>query len=291
MSSDNARATTPVAELTRELLGELSASERKVARSLLAAYPVAGLETVAQLADRAQVSPPTVVRFVGRLGFGGYPAFQRALMHEVHERMGSPLEQYPDKHTAESVEPADHGRALFARMLGETFDELPESEFERAAELLADRRRSLVLMGGRFSRVLADYLAFHLMLLRRGVSQLGSDTLQRQTVVEATERSHVLVLFDYRRYDRANASLAEAMKERGATVVLFTDPWLSPVADSADVVLPARVEAPSAFDSLVPAMGVVESLIGSVAQRLGENGRSRIERIEAIRDRLDPPEP
>lgn len=287
MSADNATASTPVAALTRDLLGELSASERKVARALLAAYPVAGLETVAQLAGRAQVSPPTVVRFVGRLGFSGYPAFQQALMREVHERMGSPLEQYPDKHPAESSAPADHGRALFARMLGESFDELPESEFERAAELLADRRRSIILMGGRFSRVLADYFAFHLVLLRRHVSQLGGDALQRQTAVEATDRSHVLALFDYRRYDRDNAALARAMKARGATLILFTDPWLSPVADAADVVLPARVEAPSAFDSLVPAMGIVESLVGAVAQRLGETGRSRIERIEAIRENLD----
>ncbi|GAA1150421.1 hypothetical protein [Ornithinicoccus hortensis] len=42
-----------VAQLTRDRLGELSAGERKVGRALLSAYPVAGLETVAQLPPAA----------------------------------------------------------------------------------------------------------------------------------------------------------------------------------------------------------------------------------------------
>ncbi|MDN5855005.1 MAG: MurR/RpiR family transcriptional regulator [Actinomycetia bacterium] len=287
MPRDNTVGATPVSTLTRDLLGDLSASERKVGRALLSAYPVAGLETIAQLAARAQVSPPTVVRFVGRLGFGGYPEFQRALMHEVHERMGSPLAQYPDKH-ASNAEPADHGRSLFAQILNESFHELPETEFARAADLLSDGKRSTTLIGGRFSRVLADYLAFHLHLLRRGVTLLGADALEQYTVVESAGRSSVLAVFDYRRYDRGVATLAGELKERGATIILFTDPWLSPIAEYADVVIPARVEAPSAFDSLVPAMAIVESVVGAVAQRLGERGRTRIERIESIRDELSP---
>ena len=65
-SAKTSRGVATVAEGVRAVLGDFSASERKVARSLLAAYPVAGLETVAQLAERAGVSPPTVVRFVSR---------------------------------------------------------------------------------------------------------------------------------------------------------------------------------------------------------------------------------
>lgn len=48
-------AGTSVAELTRSAMGRLSTGERKVARALLSAYPVAGLETVAELASRSGV--------------------------------------------------------------------------------------------------------------------------------------------------------------------------------------------------------------------------------------------
>lgn len=83
-----------VAALIRGRLGECSPAERRVARTLLAAYPSAGLGTVAALAERAEVSAPTVLRLLSRLGFGGYPEFQRALRDELAERETSPLTAY-----------------------------------------------------------------------------------------------------------------------------------------------------------------------------------------------------
>jgi len=41
-----------IAERLRQLLPVLPAAERRIARALLADYPVAGLETVARLAAR-----------------------------------------------------------------------------------------------------------------------------------------------------------------------------------------------------------------------------------------------
>jgi len=61
---------------------------------LLASYPIAGLESVARFAERARVSPPTVTRFITKLGFKGYPEFQEVLRHEVQARLSSPLERF-----------------------------------------------------------------------------------------------------------------------------------------------------------------------------------------------------
>ncbi len=68
-----------IAETIRQSLGELTQSERRPALSLLANYPVPGLEPVAQFARRAGVSGPTILRLVAKLGFAGYPEFQKAL--------------------------------------------------------------------------------------------------------------------------------------------------------------------------------------------------------------------
>ena len=43
----------------------------------------------------------------------------------------------------------------------------------------------------------------------------------------ATGRNSVVV-FDLRRYQKDTIALAEAAGKRGATIVLVTDPWLSP---------------------------------------------------------------
>ena len=64
----------------------MTPSERRVARTLLATYPTAGLESLPQLAEGAGVTGPTVLRFVRKIGFEGYPDFQRSLRHEVQAR-------------------------------------------------------------------------------------------------------------------------------------------------------------------------------------------------------------
>lgn len=275
----------PVSTLIRHSLDALSSGERKVGRAILANYPIAGLGTVAELAQRAAVSPPTVVRFVTRLGFSGFPAFQKRLVRELQERLGSPLEQYDrDDLNSDDGELARAAR-VFSGSIATTIADLPESEFDRAVAALSDPRRRVRLIGGRFSHLLADYLGAHLMMLRPGAQTIGSDEFARLTAITDTRRDDVLVVFDYRRYDQEIVRFARRSAERGAEVVLFTDRWLSPAADVAGVVLPAGVEAPSPFDSLVPAMAVLESVVAGVTDRLGEDGRRRLETMEALRAR------
>src|SRR5439155_1141701 len=92
-----------VGELVRQRLDSLSPAERRLARALLASYPIAGLESVARFAERAGVSPPTVTRFIAKLGFRGYPEFQENLRDEVQARLSSPLERYREEPKRESA--------------------------------------------------------------------------------------------------------------------------------------------------------------------------------------------
>jgi DNA-binding MurR/RpiR family transcriptional regulator len=51
---------------------KLTASERKLAAAILADYPYAGLETIQDLATRAEISAPSISRFVANIGLSGY---------------------------------------------------------------------------------------------------------------------------------------------------------------------------------------------------------------------------
>lgn len=264
-----------------ETLEQLSNSERKVGRALLANYPTAGLTTVADLAGRAGVSPPTVVRFATRLGFAGFPALQRALVHELNDELGSPLRQLAEKgRRGDDAGVLPRTSGAFVDMLEATYADLPESEFARLADLLGDPAREVRVAGGRYSRLLAEYLVLHLRLLRGGVALIGSEDLDRRAaVVDAGSRT-VFLVFDYRRYSEGNVRLAEQMADRGATVCLMTDNWLSPVAKVAKIVIPVRVDSASPFDSLVAGTAVTESLVAAVADLRGDEGVQRLERIE-----------
>ncbi len=285
--TNGTKPATLVVELVRQRAASLSPAEKRLSRALLASYPVAGLESVARLAERAGVSPPTVTRFIGKLGFAGYPEFQDALRREVQERLSSPLARY-------DAEPrAGDGSLLRAsidaarRNLEASSRQLSEQEFEAIVELLADQRRRVMVLGGRLSGTLARHLAAQLHLLRPDVVMI---TAGRSTPMEELvdlRRQDVLVLFDFRRYQPDTIEAARVAAARRAQVVLFTDAWLSPASGSAGHVLVTPVETVGPFDSLVGALAVVEAVVAAVLTRLGEQAQRRMQRVDELRA-LDP---
>ena len=271
-----------VAERIREGLGRCSPAERRVGRILLSDYPAAGLDTVARLADRADTSGPTVLRFLSRLGFDGFGDLQEALRGEIAERTASPLSIL----TAKPAVPPDDtllGRAqsVLPAATAHTLELLPPDEVETAVTLLSDRRYRITADGGRFTRLLAEYLVLHLMQVRGDSRLLPTQPLSRTDVLLDIGRRDVLVLFDFRRYEPATRALAEECAEAGAKIVLVTDRWLSPVSGIADAVLPVQVDAvAAAYDSLVPALAVVEVLVAGVLAASGEDAERRMTRFE-----------
>ena len=65
-------------------------------------------------------------------------------------------------------------------------------------------------------------------------------------------------------------------KERGATLIAFTDPYLSPLAAHADVILTSSVHSPSPFISLTPALAMVEAVVTALLDRLGDLALERM---------------
>ncbi|MGW3864646.1 MurR/RpiR family transcriptional regulator [Streptomyces sp. NPDC005047] len=283
-------ASGTLADEIRLKLGTLSPAERKVARVLLAAYPSSGFETIATIADRASVSAPTVLRFVGRLGFSGFPDFQAALRAELDERNASPLTLYEAPDAAAGGDIANtllaRSNKLFTTALAQTLAETPPHDLECAIALLADRKRRITLAGGRFTHLLAQYLGLHLMQLRDDVRFLPERDVERTAVLTALTRRDVLVVFDYRRYEDDKLAISQLVREHGGKVVVFTDTWLSPATAHAEVVLPSQVAAPSPYDSLVPTLAVIETVVAGVITALGDAGHEHLKSSEATARRI-----
>src|SRR3989475_10699849 len=270
-----------VGELVRQRLDSLSPAERRLARALLASYPIAGLESVARFAERAGVSPPTVTRFIAKLGFRGYPEFQENLRDEVQARLSSPLERYREEPRRESA--VKGALDVAAHNLKATLDLLSDRDVSEAVEVLADVRRRVMVLGGRVTAPLARYLAGQLHLLRPGVGLVDSDRSAPAQQLIDMRKTDVLVIFDYRRYQPDTIECARVAAGRGCDVVLFTDPWLSPASAFARQVLVTSVETVGALDSLVGAMAVVEALVTAVLAKLGARAEARMQNLERLR--------
>jgi DNA-binding MurR/RpiR family transcriptional regulator len=263
----------------RQHLGGLSPSERRVARALLSGPPTIGLESSVRLARHAGVSGPTVSRFIARLGFANYGEFQHALRDEIAARVMSPVEVYRrHKVTHASGDLLSASGATMGEAVATSVRELSPEDFNRATSLLADHGGQVLTAGGCFSYLIAGYLAAILRQIRPQVRAVLPVASERAAAVADLRKKDVVVVFDFRRYERDTLELARAARAASARIVLLTDPWLSPVAEIADAVLPAQVTGPSPFESLTPTLAVVETLITAVADALGEQGRRRLER-------------
>jgi DNA-binding MurR/RpiR family transcriptional regulator len=279
-----ASETRSLAERVRHELEHFPPSEKRAAHVLLSHYPFAGLGTVAEFAERAGISAPSALRFVTRLGFSGFPEFQKHLRAELEAQLKSPLAKAdPAQHQASgSSDLAAFTTAVIANLRA-TVESLPPAEFEATVALLGDPRRRLHFAGGRFTEAVARYAERHFRILRGDIDYIESQpTLWRDRVIEFGRRD-VLVVFDIRRYQDDIILLAETAARQGAAVVLVTDQWLSPIARVAKHVLPAHVEAPSNWDSSAALLLIVEALIASVTKLLWKSARPRIEAIEALR--------
>ena len=274
--------TRTLAEALKRSLDAMSPSEKKVARALIADYPVAGLEPVARLAERASVSTPTVFRMLARVGIPSYPRMQEMLREEIAQRTTSPIDQYEARGPGPG---ADHhvlggAKEVFVAGVAGSLDAVPSSEFDRVVRLLADPKRRVWTVGGRYSGLVAEYLTLHLRLLRSDAHFVGRSESDKSLALLDLGPRDVLVAFDYRRYQEATVAFVARAKEHRATTVLFTDPWLSPAARHADYLLSSSVEAPSPFDSLVPSLALVEAVVAGVVSELGAEPLGRIQAFD-----------
>jgi DNA-binding MurR/RpiR family transcriptional regulator len=280
-------------ELVRQRLDSLSPAERKLARVLLASYPIAGLESVVRFAERARVSPPTVTRFITKLGFSGYPEFQETLRNEVQARLSSPLARYRDAEPSRGTDSVlSDALEVAAHNLKVTLEVLSHRDVNEAVELLADVRRRVMVLGGRVSAPLARYLAHQLHLLRPGIGLVDAERSTPAQELIDMRKGDILVIFDYRRYQADTIESAQVTSVQGGNVILFTDPWLSPASAFAKQVIVTGVDQVGPFDSLVGPMAVVEGVVAAVLNRLGPRAQSRMRNLERLRssDVLGEPE-
>ena len=276
-----------VAEQIRNSLGRLTPTERRPALSLLSNYPVAGLETVAQFARRAEVSGPTILRLIAKLGFDSYPEFQQRLRDELEQRLQTPLAKAPpDSGSPREGDFIDDYTAAIVANIRDSMAEIARDEFEAAVTLLIDERRRVMTLGGRFTSSLAYHLYLHLRELRPRIGMVGDQTATWAEHLLDLDRNDVLIVFDIRRFQEDVVRFAGQAAENGADVILFTDTWVSPVAAVASHVFAVRTSLPSSWESFAALMALSEALIARVHARRWEKSKSRMERLETLRGHL-----
>jgi DNA-binding MurR/RpiR family transcriptional regulator len=268
--------------------GLLTAQERRAARFLAQHYPASGLGPMARFARAAGVSPQTVLRFLAKLGMASWEDFQDRLRAELASERASPLGRWTAQRGAALGE-ADWLTAFGARIarnVAETMAHLSPAEFEAAACAIADPRRKVMVVGGRFTQQLARLLARHLQILRGNVEEIGSlSSTWPDRLIDVGRRS-VIVAYDIRRYSPDVIGFAGLAAEQGATVIAITDDAGAPIVRHASVAMVGWVESDGTWDSIASLLALTEALTARVTELSGAKTAERLARLESLRERL-----
>ncbi len=272
-----------VRERIEELSDDLTSAERKLSTALLLDYPFAGLAPIQELAKATNTSPPSISRFVTKLGFQGFQDFQRHLIGELKQGQRSPVE-------LQASSAPIHGAFLESfleracAVVKDATKAVSEAQFERIADLLADEKRNIYVIGGRMSDTLAQYLSRHLRQIRPKVFHLSSDPEVWPEYLLRMRARDVLFIIDFRRYQNSLSVLAQkAIAKRNVQVILLTDEWLSPISGDAREVLAVPIDSGTLWDSYTGALALIEAVVTRNAEKDWHQTKGRIEEWDSVR--------
>ncbi|MET0417328.1 MAG: MurR/RpiR family transcriptional regulator [Actinoplanes sp.] len=248
----------------------LTPTQRRIAHCLVEHAAKAAYLSAAEVADLAGVSQPSVTRFAMALGYSGYPALRRELRDLTDEPDGTGAE-------LNAMQLAVQGEAHHLERLR---DQLHRADdVHRAARMLVESRPLLVL-GLRAAAPLAGYFGYFAAKVHPDVRVLdtgGTQLLDRLDQAKAAGAQAMLAIV-LPRYPR---EALEAIREAGLPVVAITDSAVSPVAEWADVVLPAAVGTRLVFDLHTGPMAMAMVLLQAMCDAAPEPVQRRLEEFEA----------
>lgn len=279
------KETLTISDRIQNCLDDLTRAERQLAHSILENYPASGLGPLSALAKGAEVSVPTVARMVQKLGFNGYPDFQTELREELKAKVQNPIAKHD---TWAERAPSEHllNRFTDAVMdnIRHTLGQIDPKDFDAACALSADTNHHLYIVGGRITHTLAEYLFLHMQVIRPEITHIQSTSNAWPHYLLDVKKDDVFIVFDMRRYENNTLKLAEMAYAKGAKVILFTDQWRSPIHQFADISFSSRIVVPSAWDSGVTSMLLIETMISTMQNLTWGDTKDRMEELENMFD-------
>ncbi|MBT1159870.1 MurR/RpiR family transcriptional regulator [Aminobacter anthyllidis] len=260
-------------------VNSMTSSEKRIARVFLARYPTVGLASVTEFAKKAEVSAPTVLRFVARLGFDGYPTFRSALRDEIEVSQNHRIKNPQIKVLATG---SHYGNEL-QEVVRSTMAELDTALVERVVDLFSDDRRSIHVLGEDVTKSVAGHLLYYLRKMRRSVFEIPAAVQERVDRIIDLRKKDIVALFDTGHHRTDVVTTARICSQRGCTVVLFTDQLMSEASEVATHVFRAKVVTSSSWESLLGLNAIVESIALALDHRLSAVVRERAETVELYR--------
>lgn len=264
----------PIQDFIAEVNNKLTPTERRIAALVLEDPTLLAFGTVSDLADRAQTSRPSIVRFANKLGFDGYTDLQRTIREGLSNQINSPSHRI--RHRESSLAPVRSGLQV---AIDHVFDTIDIGRLERIAKPIASASHVWILTG-ETSKAGAIVLQSGLSMLRGDTRLVGEHSTGHE--LSSANRSDVAVVFDFARYRRNSITSARTLSEMSVPIIAITDGPLSPLASLTKNWCEIRIPAIGPFDSSVTSVLIAELIVAQVAHQLGKKAMKHIDQLEEM---------
>jgi len=228
----------PIQTRLAEAYRELPEAMRRVADALMSDPLLGALWGIESMANRAEVSVGTVVRFAKRLGYSGFSEFRDALRGACHARSGD-----SDLELMEAPTDVFGTLAEVARRDGENLARLiqmvDQPTLEAAVRMLV-KAHHRVILGRGVSHVMSLIMGFY--LTQAGLPCIAAIPSDFSNQVANLGTNDVLVVLSFAPYSRETVDAASFAKESGIPVIAFSDHVDSPLKPLSDILIPVPSE-------------------------------------------------
>lgn len=252
----------------------LTPTDRRIAEAVLGDPTLLAFGTVSDLADRAETSRPSIVRFATKLGFEGYTDLQGWIREDVSRRLSSPSQRIRQQEPDGAPIQSSIKHAMFA-----AFESLDRERLEALARPIV-AARNVWIISGETSMAGAHALHSGLAMVRPDVHLVQAHSTGRD--LSGAGEGDCAVVIDFPRYRRTSITAARTLADLGVSIVSITDGPLSPLASLTQTWCELEVPAVGPFDSSVPAVLASELIVAKVVGMLGDRARERIDRLEQL---------
>ena len=276
-----------ISQRIKNVYSTLSKGQKKIANIIINDYDKAAYLTAAKLANLADVSESTVVRFADELGFDGYSEFHRAVQELVrikltpNQRIEVTKKRIGRGDVLENVMESDIDKLRY------TLNNLDRDIFNKSVDAILEAK-TIYVTGARSTEPLARLLSYNLSLIFDNVKFVvptsSAEVFEQMYSVGVDD---TVIAFSFPRYSSKMVNAVKFARQNDAKVVVFTDSAVSPLAEYANYLITAQSDMASFMDSLVAPLSIINAIIVEITRRKENEITARFDTLEKIWDEYD----
>ena len=281
--ANNPTQLTILQDEIRRRYDTLSKRLKQVARYILDNSNSVAFDTVASIAQQADVPPSTLIRFANAFGFSGFNEMKQMFKQHLMEETANYTERarlFRQTTTDDATPPETPTEILnmFTMVNTQALQQLAMQtsgdDLQRAVALLAEAE-NIYVIGLRRSFSVASYLTYALRHLDRKaflIDGLGGMFTEQLSLVGPKD---VVVAVSFSPYAREVVELVELGAQRKARQIAITDSQVSPLAAFGDVCFVVREAQVDGFRSQVASLCLAQTLAVSLALNSSKDAETK----------------